>query len=244
MVFMVARPAGWTEHEDTEGREFYFNSVTGVSTYEHPVDNHYRAYYLSEASNRDVERIRAKQASQAPRSLMADLFGPSKPPPAAVTKLPGSASGVPSRGTSGWGSRLSSGRSIAHSDDFGEEEEEERLKDTMPALVAPKKLPFGWAIPDRVGTQYLVLNLVYRLLMHQAPHEPFRCLPRRYTYVCCGSGRVPQVAGTPSRARSNLTLNANNVLSKSNTNKDPHSESSTRSDSVSHLPPVGRPPKK
>lgn len=38
-------PEGWTEHLDQEGNEFYYNSVTGVSTYEHPLDEQYRAYY-------------------------------------------------------------------------------------------------------------------------------------------------------------------------------------------------------
>ena len=38
-------PEGWTEHLDHDGNEFYYNSVTGVSTYEHPLDEQYRAYY-------------------------------------------------------------------------------------------------------------------------------------------------------------------------------------------------------
>mmetsp|Transcript_39466 Transcript_39466/g.54810 ORF Transcript_39466/g.54810 Transcript_39466/m.54810 type:complete len:532 (-) Transcript_39466:133-1728(-) len=38
-------PDGWTEHSDASGNEFYYNKMTGVSTYEHPLDEHYRAYY-------------------------------------------------------------------------------------------------------------------------------------------------------------------------------------------------------
>jgi hypothetical protein len=33
-------PDGWTEHNDASGNEFYYNQMTGVSTYEH-----YRSYY-------------------------------------------------------------------------------------------------------------------------------------------------------------------------------------------------------
>ena len=38
-------PDGWTEHNDASGNEFYYNQMTGVSTYEHPLDEHYRSYY-------------------------------------------------------------------------------------------------------------------------------------------------------------------------------------------------------
>jgi len=41
----VPLPDGWTEHNDNQGNEFYFNAMTGVSTYEHPLDEHYRSYY-------------------------------------------------------------------------------------------------------------------------------------------------------------------------------------------------------
>lgn len=41
----VPLPDGWTEHSDNQGNEFYFNAMTGVSTYEHPLDEHYRSYY-------------------------------------------------------------------------------------------------------------------------------------------------------------------------------------------------------
>jgi len=38
-------PEGWSEHVDEEGHEFYFNTMTNVSTYEHPLDEQYRTYY-------------------------------------------------------------------------------------------------------------------------------------------------------------------------------------------------------
>ena len=38
-------PDGWTEHVDGNSNLFYYNSVTGVSTYEHPLDEQYRQYY-------------------------------------------------------------------------------------------------------------------------------------------------------------------------------------------------------
>jgi hypothetical protein len=38
-------PEGWTEHNDASGNEFYYNAMTGVSTYEHPLDEQYRSYY-------------------------------------------------------------------------------------------------------------------------------------------------------------------------------------------------------
>ena len=38
-------PEGWSKHVDQEGNEFYFNQMTNVSTYEHPLDEQYRTYY-------------------------------------------------------------------------------------------------------------------------------------------------------------------------------------------------------
>ena len=38
-------PEGWSEHIDQDGNEFYYNTLSGVSTYEHPLDDQYRAYY-------------------------------------------------------------------------------------------------------------------------------------------------------------------------------------------------------
>jgi len=45
-------PDGWTEHNDAAGSEFYFNAMTGHSTYEHPLDDHYRNYDRSVKAQR------------------------------------------------------------------------------------------------------------------------------------------------------------------------------------------------
>jgi hypothetical protein len=39
-------PDGWSEHLDLNGNVFFQNEFTSVSTYDHPLDEHYRAYYL------------------------------------------------------------------------------------------------------------------------------------------------------------------------------------------------------
>jgi len=49
-------PDGWTEHSDASGNEFYYNAMTGVSTYEHPLDEQYRSYY---------RQIKEQQASKS-----------------------------------------------------------------------------------------------------------------------------------------------------------------------------------
>ncbi len=38
-------PTGWTVHLDAESNEFFYQPSTGVSQYEHPMDQHYREYY-------------------------------------------------------------------------------------------------------------------------------------------------------------------------------------------------------
>jgi hypothetical protein len=38
-------PPGWTVHLDATQNEFFFNIATGQSTYEHPLDEHYRQLY-------------------------------------------------------------------------------------------------------------------------------------------------------------------------------------------------------
>ena len=40
-------PAGWSEHADAAGNEYYFNARTGVSTFSHPLDDLYRNYWRS-----------------------------------------------------------------------------------------------------------------------------------------------------------------------------------------------------
>ena len=51
-------PSGWTEHLDEENNEFYHNSMTGVSTYEHPLDEQYRAYYRQIKAQRQAKGTR------------------------------------------------------------------------------------------------------------------------------------------------------------------------------------------
>ncbi|KAJ9522970.1 hypothetical protein QJQ45_023774 [Haematococcus lacustris] len=46
-------PDGWTVHLDSEGHEFFYNNATAQSQYEHPMDEHYRQYYLKK---RDEKR--------------------------------------------------------------------------------------------------------------------------------------------------------------------------------------------
>lgn len=35
----------WEAHHDEEGNEYYYNTSSGVSTYEHPMDNQFRQMY-------------------------------------------------------------------------------------------------------------------------------------------------------------------------------------------------------
>ena len=37
---------GWTEHLDSAGNVYFRNALTEVATYDHPLDEHYRSYYL------------------------------------------------------------------------------------------------------------------------------------------------------------------------------------------------------
>ncbi|KAF6252107.1 hypothetical protein COO60DRAFT_558813 [Scenedesmus sp. NREL 46B-D3] len=41
-------PEGWTVHLDGDGNEFFHNPTTQASTYEHPMDQHYRELYQQE----------------------------------------------------------------------------------------------------------------------------------------------------------------------------------------------------
>ncbi|KAJ1472595.1 hypothetical protein T484DRAFT_1571568, partial [Baffinella frigidus] len=36
-------PEGWTEHTDAAGNAFYYNAGSGVSSWEHPLDEYYRS---------------------------------------------------------------------------------------------------------------------------------------------------------------------------------------------------------
>ncbi len=35
-------PEGWTVHLDQEGHEFFYNAANNKSSYEHPMDEHYK----------------------------------------------------------------------------------------------------------------------------------------------------------------------------------------------------------
>ena len=39
-------PEGWTEHTDQNGNTFYYNSLSGQSSWEHPLDEYYRSLFL------------------------------------------------------------------------------------------------------------------------------------------------------------------------------------------------------
>ena len=45
-------PDGWTVHLDGDGNEFFYSAATNNSTYEHPMDEHYRQYYLKAKAER------------------------------------------------------------------------------------------------------------------------------------------------------------------------------------------------
>jgi hypothetical protein len=38
-------PDGWTVHLDSDGNEFFYNPTSQASTYEHPMDQHFRKMY-------------------------------------------------------------------------------------------------------------------------------------------------------------------------------------------------------
>lgn len=44
-------PPGWTVHLDAAQNEYFNNTATGVSTYEHPLDEHYRQLYQQKKLN-------------------------------------------------------------------------------------------------------------------------------------------------------------------------------------------------
>lgn len=45
MALTAPLPAGWGEHQDSKGNIFFHNKDTGASTYEHPMDASFKAYY-------------------------------------------------------------------------------------------------------------------------------------------------------------------------------------------------------
>lgn len=42
----AALPEGWGEYTDAEGNPFYYHATTGVSTWEHPLDEYYRSLFM------------------------------------------------------------------------------------------------------------------------------------------------------------------------------------------------------
>lgn len=57
-------PEGWTVHLDGEGNEFFYNAATNASTYEHPMDEHYRAYYRKMKEQKQLAKMaEAQQAA-------------------------------------------------------------------------------------------------------------------------------------------------------------------------------------
>lgn len=43
-------PPGWTVHLDAAQNEFFHNTASGESAYEHPLDQHYRQLYREKAA--------------------------------------------------------------------------------------------------------------------------------------------------------------------------------------------------
>ena len=83
-------PAGWTEHEDSDGNLYFYNTQSDHSTREHPLDKHYRQTYLNE--KRKKEQLETGDAPDETADkgkkggLLGGLFGKKKgeevePPP-------------------------------------------------------------------------------------------------------------------------------------------------------------------
>jgi hypothetical protein len=45
-------PPGWSVHLDEEGIEYFFNTQTNESTYEHPMDQKYKKLYNAEVKKK------------------------------------------------------------------------------------------------------------------------------------------------------------------------------------------------
>ncbi|GIL67073.1 hypothetical protein Vafri_20509 [Volvox africanus] len=59
-------PEGWTVHLDGEGNEFFYNAATNASTYEHPMDEHYRAYYRKMKEQKQLAKMTEAQQQTPP----------------------------------------------------------------------------------------------------------------------------------------------------------------------------------
>lgn len=66
-AIMAPVPEGWTEHADADGNEFYYNVATGVSTYEHPLDEQFRSYF---------RQIKAQKMGQSLSDSLKQMAGP------------------------------------------------------------------------------------------------------------------------------------------------------------------------
>lgn len=69
MAMNAPLPSGWTELVDEDGREFYSNQITGVSTYEHPLDSHFRAYYYSQKQQQETAHAKVRSIPTVCRFL-------------------------------------------------------------------------------------------------------------------------------------------------------------------------------
>lgn len=55
-------PDGWTIHLDKHGNEFFYNTTSQASTYEHPMDEHYRQLYQQKRQERREQLLGGLQA--------------------------------------------------------------------------------------------------------------------------------------------------------------------------------------
>jgi hypothetical protein len=70
MALSAACPDGWTIHLDGSGNEYFYNSATQTSTYEHPMDNVYRSMYHEEKQQRSRGmKTHEQQPQQQPHKL-------------------------------------------------------------------------------------------------------------------------------------------------------------------------------
>ncbi|KAK2958114.1 hypothetical protein BLNAU_6818 [Blattamonas nauphoetae] len=65
--YFAPLPAGWREETTEDGQAYYFNTVTGKSSWGHPLDEHYQKLYETEKKKKKAEEARLSQSS--PRML-------------------------------------------------------------------------------------------------------------------------------------------------------------------------------
>ena len=59
--------ANWKEYSDPNDNVYYFNSVTGESTWDHPLDKHYRELYMKMKGISDRRAARGAGEVSKPR---------------------------------------------------------------------------------------------------------------------------------------------------------------------------------